>query len=232
MGAGQTSDGDTANRNFLDQLLIVGIQGIQPVDFIVFGFMCCGIAQDCQRRKFFERIECFGTFQLLGFIENHDRMIALDDINRFPRLKIIQLLIDATGILSPGIECLHIDDHDVNAAIRGELLQMMQLLGIVDEEPGALFVFLHEVFGGNLEGFIDSFANRNRRHHDDKLGPAIAAVQLEHGLDVAIGFTGAGFHFDIEINRTDLGADQCCRSMEILPLLHGMDVRQKLILRQ
>jgi hypothetical protein len=66
------------------------------VDFIVLGFVGGGITQDCQRCEFLEGLKGLGAFQFLGLIENHDRVVALDDIDWFSRLEIIQFLSAAT----------------------------------------------------------------------------------------------------------------------------------------
>ena len=54
-------------------------------------------------------------------------------------------------------------------------------------------MFLH-----GFEALLNAFTNRNARNHDNKLTPAIQLIQLEHGLDVNISFTGTGFHFHIK----------------------------------
>ncbi|MCY1560472.1 hypothetical protein D9M68_976080 [compost metagenome] len=49
---------------------------------------------------------------------------------------------------------------------------------------------------GDLQGLVDAFLDRNRRHHDDELGKAVAFIQFKDAAQVHVGFARAGFHFD------------------------------------
>lgn len=71
--------------------------------------------------------------------------------------------------------------------------------------------------------------NSNARHDDNELAPAIALVQLEHRLDIAVGLTRAGFHLDIEIDPADLIAGKCCGKRQVLPSLYDLYVLQQLL---
>src|SRR3546814_8126573 len=62
---------------------------------------------------------------------------------------------------------------------------------------------LGEVLCRDRQRFGDAFADGDAGHNDDELRPAIAAVQLEHRLDIAIGFASAGLHLDIEMKLAD-----------------------------
>ena len=53
----------------------------------------------------------------------------------------------------------------------------------------------------DLQRLVNTFFDGNRRHHNDKLGEAIAFVQLEDAADIDIGLARAGFHFDGEVTR-------------------------------
>ena len=50
---------------------------------------------------------------------------------------------------------------------------------------------------------LHALADGDARHDDDELAPAVALVQLEDRLDVAVGLAGAGLHLDVEIDRGD-----------------------------
>ncbi len=109
--------GDSADGDFLDQFLVVGVQRIQAVDFVVLCFVCCGVAQDHQRVELGQRFNRLPSLHLLRLIQNQDRSVRLDHIDRLPRLKIIQLFINPPGVLPGRVERLHVDDHHVDAGL-------------------------------------------------------------------------------------------------------------------
>ena len=145
------------------------------------------------------------ALHLLRLVQDQDRPVLLDDIDGPARLEVVQFLIDAPGILATGVERLHVDDHHVDPGVRGKALQIVELLRVVDEVAGALAVLLQEVLRHDLEGFQHPFADGDARHHDDELAPAVALVQLEHRLDVAVGLARAGLHLDVEIDVAHRG---------------------------
>ena len=74
------------------------------MDFIMFGFVRGGVAQNHQRIKILERFQRFRPVHFLRLIQNQNGAIALDDVNRTAGLELIQLFIDTAGILAGGIE--------------------------------------------------------------------------------------------------------------------------------
>ena len=50
----------------------------------------------------------------------------------------------------------------------------------------------------NFKSLFDTLTNGNRRHNHNEFTPAVLLVQLEHSLDIHIGLTGSGLHFDIK----------------------------------
>ena len=116
----------------------------------------------------------------------------------------------------------------------------MQPLGVIDKESRLLTIAFDEMFGRHLLQLGHALADRNRWHHDDELGPAIAFVHLEDGLDIARGLARTGLHLDIKVDRRagfivglpgialviDIGA-QGLRSGQVLALLHLADVFQQ-----
>lgn len=86
-----------------------------------------------------------------------------------------------------------------------------------------------EVVGGDGERFEDAFANGDGRHHDHELAPPVALVQLENGLDVAVGFSRARLHFDVEIHARGGGRLEGDRLRQILSTLDGLDVLEELV---
>ena len=57
---------------------------------------------------------------------------------------------------------------------------------------------LHKVVGGNFKGFLYALTNSNTRHNNNEFAPAVFFIQLKHCLDIHIGFTRTGFHFNIK----------------------------------
>ena len=201
IGAGQALYRDAAHVDLLHQPLVVGVQSVEPVDLVVFGLVGGRVAHDEQRVELAERVERLGSFHLLRLVEKQDRPVGLDHVDGATGLEVVQLLVDASVVLALGVECLDVDHHDVDAGVRGEALQVVQLLGAVDEEARLLAVSLQEVLGSDLQRLVDPLADGNARHHDDELAPAVALVQLEHAADVAVGLASAGFHLDVEVDR-------------------------------
>ena len=170
------------------------------MDFVVLGFVRSRVAHNHQRIELAKGRQRLGPFHLLRLIEKQNRSVSLDDVDRAARLKVIQLFIDPPLISTTGGERLHVDDHDVNAGIRRKTLQVVQLLGVVDEEARLFSVALQEVLSRDLQRLVHALSDGNARHHDDELAPAKAFVQLEHALDVAIGLASARLHLDIEVD--------------------------------
>ena len=100
----------------------------------------------------------------------------------------------------------------------------MELLGVVNKEPGLLAVTLGEVIGRDLQRLIDPLANGDTRDHHDELGPAVALVHLEDGFDVAVGLTGAGLHLNVQIDVATGTFHQRVRHGQVLPSLDVADI--------
>ena len=108
----------------------------------------------------------------------------------------------------------------------------MQLLGVVDEEASLLLITLQEMFSGNLQRLGHTLTDGDAGHHDDELAPAIQLVQLENGLDVAVGLTRAGFHLHVQIHAGDLGFGQRVGNGQILLALYLLNVVEQSSIRQ
>ena len=230
VGAGQILDRDPAHVDLFHQLLVIGIQRVEAVNLVVLGFVGGRVAHDHQRVEFTEGCQRLGPLHLLRLIEKQDRPIGLDHVDRSAGLEVIQLFVNPPLVSATCSERLDVDDHDVDARIRGKALQVVQLLGVVDEEARLLAVAFQKVLGSDLQRFVHTLTDGNARHHDDELAPAIAFVQLEHALDVAVGLAGAGFHLDIEVDRAAgfLVAHQRSRLRQVLPTLHRLNIFQQL----
>ena len=74
-----------------------------------------------------------------------------------------------------------------------------EAVALVLDEARLLPLGLGEVLRCDRNRLGDTLADGDARDDDDELRPAIAPVQLEHRLDVAVGLAGPRFHLDIEM---------------------------------
>ena len=84
----------------------------------------------------------------------------------------------------------------MNAVIRSKGINLSELLRVVDEVLHALTIFSSKVLCHTLKTLEHAFADGNTWHYNHKFRPAIAGVQLIHGLDVGIGLTRTCFHLN------------------------------------
>jgi len=81
---------------------------------------------------------------------------------------------------------------------------------------------LHEVVYGHFKGFFHALADGDRRYNNNEFAPAVPLVQLEHGLDVDIGFACAVFHLDGEV----IASFQLFRRGKLIATLYPVDILQ------
>ncbi len=86
------------------------------------------------------------------------------------------------------------------------------------------------MLSGDLERFLHPFAYGDTWNDNDELAPAILLIQLEHRLDITVGFTGPCLHLDIEVDFADFVADELRGNRQILILLDLLQIRQDLCL--
>ena len=72
------------------------------------------------------------------------------------------------------------------------------------------------MLGRDVQRLGHAFADGDAGHDDDELAPAVQLVQLEGGLDVAVGLAGARFHLDVEVQRRHLGLHKAIRDGQVL----------------
>ena len=231
--------------DLLHQTRIVGIHRIQRIDEIVTLRVRRRIVQRKERMELRERPLRHRALlaHLLRLIEDEDRAIRRNHIDRTARAERIALRVDDARLLVPaapldrlllvqrGGERLRVDDHHRETRIRRERIQLIQIRTAVDEEPRLSSVVFHEMRRRHLKGLLHALADRNARHHHDELAPAIAAIQLEHRLAIDIRLARARLHLHIESTR----AKRCgkrIRQMEIACALHTANIREQLRLRQ
>ena len=174
---------------------------------------------------------------LLGLVQNDNRPVCLDDIDRPPGAKFITLRVNNSGFLALAVflqgRCkgLGVDDHDIDAGTGREIVQLVQVRTVVDEEPSLFAVMLHKVVSGNLKRFLNAFTDSNTGHHHDKLAPAVTLVQLEHSLDVHISLAGASLHLDIQRTSTQV-LHKASGHLDVVLVLQLLNILQKLFVRQ
>ena len=214
--------------NFLDQMLVIGVQRVKPIDHIVFFLMRGGIAQRKERLELFEAFLGLLALHALRLVDDQDWICLCNDVDGLAAAERVELFVNDALILA-GIERLHVDDHDIDRAVRRKAVNFRQSVGIVDEKADFLVVFARKMLLRGLERFIDALADGDGRHNDDELAPAVALVQLIHRFDVGIGLARAGFHLD---GKIDARPGQLIRGFQAVPALHRAQVVQQLSVRQ
>ena len=231
--------------DLLHKARIVGIHRIQHIDKIVPLRVRRRIVQRKERGELRERLLRHRVLlsHLLRLIENEDRAVRRDHIDRTARAERIALRVDDARLLVPaaplnrlllvqrGSKRLRVDDHHRETRIGRECIQLIQIRTVIDEEPGLLPIVLHEMLRRHLEGLLHALADRNARHHHDELAPAIAAVQLKHRLDIDIRLARPRLHLHIQRALAER-CRECIRQMEIACALHTANIREHLLLRQ
>lgn len=158
----------------------------------------------------------------LRFVDNQNRVRLCYNVNRTAGTELIQLHVNAPHVLTSGIECLRVDNHDIDGAVRRKAVNFCELGRIIDEEPDFLAVFLCKMLLCYLKGFINVLADGDARHDHDELAPAVVLVQLVHGFDIGIGLADAGLHF----NRQVVTTFQLVRRLELIGSLHLLQMLQ------
>ena len=209
-------------------MLIIGVQRVEPIDHVIFFLVCSGIAQRKERLELFEALLGLLALHALRLVDNQNRIRLCNNIDGLAAAERIELFVNDALVLA-GIERLHVDDHDVDRAVRCKTVNFRQTVRIVDEKADFLIIFARKMLLRGLERFIDALADGDGRHDDDELAPAVALVQLVHCFDVGIGFARAGFHFNREI---DARPGQLVRGFEPVSALHRAQVVQQLSVRQ
>ena len=79
----------------------------------------------------------------------------------------------------------------------------------------------------HIEALVHAFTNSDGRNNYDELVPAVALVELEHGLDVDVGLSGTCLHLDVKAEFAKV-ADEFGGLLDILRILNLLDVVQQL----
>ena len=230
-------DLEALDLNFLDQPFVEGIQRIQHIHQIVM--LCVGgrIVEREQRVEIFQCLLRYIAAHFLRLVQNNDRTVRLNNINRAARAELIALRVNdarlfaASVLFQRGCKRLCVDDHHIDAGVGRKVVKLVQVGAVINEEPCFLSVILHKMVGGDLKGFFHALTDRNGGNDHNKLTPAVFLVQLEHGFDVDIGFTSAGFHLNVQAAAPHV-VYQLRGELDVVLALQGVDVLQKLIIRK
>ncbi len=137
-------------------------------------------------------------------------------------------LCDMEG-LPPSNLWIDFDKTGHNRQAKYELLKLLP--EDVFDTPKPVKLMLHKVVCGDFKGLLHALTDRNRRNDHNILAPAVLLVQLEHRLDIDIGFARAGFHFNIKA-ATPQVFDKGSRELDVVLTLQGLNVVQKLLIRK
>lgn len=203
--ASEVLDRDTTHGNLLHQLLVVCVDRVETVHLGALDLVGRRVAQSEQRVEQAERLQRLRgllrvTLDPLRLVDDQNRTVRRDHVDRLARLEVVEHLVDAAGILAGGVERLDIDDHHLHARVGREPLQLVQPRRVVDERARLGAIELLEVLSGDVKRLLHTLADRDRRHDHDVLRPPVPLVQLHDRLDVDVGLTSASFHLDIEVD--------------------------------
>ena len=158
-----------------------------------------------------------GVVHALGFVDDDDGVGVLDEAHGSFAIEPILGLIDDILRLLEGVD---VNNHHFDVGAGGELPHIGQFGRVVDEVAARHVVILQaEMLLSDLKGLVNTLPDGHRRHHNDKLGESVLAVQLKDGLGVNIGLAGAGFHLNAELTvlrRRGQG--------QVVPLLDGVHI--------
>ena len=200
--------------NLLDQTHVIRIHRRQAIQHIDLLAMCGRITQDAHG---IERSNRFLGFRriidALRFIDDNDRVRILNEAHgRLAAEPVLRLIDDVFRLL----ERVDIDDHDLNIRAGRKLADVGKLRRLIDKEPaGHVIILKAEMLSCDLKGFMNTLANRHRRHNDDELREPILPVKLEDRLRIDIGLAGARLHLDAKLRRRS--RSNPCRKLKRKP---------------
>ena len=184
--------------DLLDQPHLVGVYRGQPVEQIDFFPVGSGVPQHTQG------IECgngflglWGVVYTLGFVDDDDGVGILNKTHgRLTTQPILSLVDDILCFF----ESINVNNHHFDVGTGGELPHIGQLGRVINKVPTWYIVVLQaKMLLSDLKGFVDTLPDGHRRHHDNKFGKAVLAVQLKDSLGVNVGLAGSGFHLNAKL---------------------------------
>lgn len=136
---------------------------------------------------------------------------------------------NSTILFQRGGKRLRVDNHHIDAGVGRKVVELVQVGAVVDEEARLFAVILHKMVGGDLKRLFHALTDCNGGNDHNKLTPAVFLVQLEHGFDIDIGFTGSGFHLNVQAAAPHV-VYQLRGELDVVLALQRVDVLQKLII--
>ena len=158
-----------------------------------------------------------GVVYALRFINDDDGVGILNKPHGCLAVQPVLGLIDDVLCLLKSVD---VDNHHFDVRAGGELPHIGQLSGAINEIPaGHIVVLQAKMLLSDLERLIDALTDSHRRHHNDKLGEAVFAVQFKNGLGVDVGLAGAGLHLNAKLHiPSNIGQGQA------IPLLDSVHI--------
>ena len=147
---------------------------------------------------------------LLRFVENDDGAVGCNHVDGSARAERVTLIVDDTcrlvvgTLFQRGVKGLGIDDHHADVSTLREGIDVAETVGVVDEVACLLAVEFHEVVSGNIKALLHTLTDGNAGHYHDELGPSVAFVQFEEGLDIDVGLSRTRLHLHIELAVSEL----------------------------
>ena len=135
-----------------------------------------GVVQAEQRIKLFQAFLCRLASHFLRLVQDDDRTVRFDDIDWSAGAEIIQFCADPSCIFATGIECLDVNNHDVDVCTLAVIIDIRQLFGVIHKWSNNLAIIRLEVLPHGFEALLNALTNRNTRNNDNELTPAIQFI--------------------------------------------------------
>ena len=127
------------------------------------------------------------------------------------------------------LESVNGNDHNLNIVRCSEVTNFFDMVAIIDKS-----VIIHiaiqspEMFPCDVESFLHAFFDGDTWHDDDKFGKAVSLVEFQECTKIHIGFSRAGFHFDVKVEFPAQGN----RLRQTMPKFYLPDIFQNIFFVQ
>ena len=125
-------DGRRCHFNLLDELALVSIYRIEPIDHVVLVCMCCRVAQCAEGIHGSERFFAASlqtAIHALRLIDNEDRLRGPNQINRLFAARLFAVLIEIVDV--PFVNSADCHHHDLNLRTGGKVPHLTELGRVV-----------------------------------------------------------------------------------------------------
>lgn len=143
-------------------------------------------------------VGCLGcVIHALWLVHNNNGICVLYVPHGSFAAQLVLCLVDDILRFFKGVD---VDNHNLNGGAGCKLAHIGELCRIVNEKAaGHIVVLVAKVFSGNFKGFIHALTNRHGRNNNNKLGKAVALVQLKDAFRVDISLAGTCFHLNAKL---------------------------------